>query len=415
MASLQIYLRTATAADLPVVARLDRLAFAPQRTDTEIQQEWFAEGLNRPGRQVFLAVDAATGECVGSYTQLELNLFLAGKTLPTLGIGSVAVAPHRRGQQIARRMLEHAVRQGRSRPASLTMLYPFQHGFYRRLGWAWTGQSYHYQVHTHHLPLYSERGNIQPYNPAHHREALPALYGKAAIAHNGWLQRQPWQWEQILKTQAGREIYCYVEAGELSGYVIFYFVATPKGITGVMREWVALTSAAYRGIVGFIAALRDQIQTLTWNTHATDPFPHLLKEPRRASHPPETFDFGLVHPLGEIGSGFMWRIIDAPVALSQRVIQPVDPFSVTFQVEDPILGPTQFTAEFAKGQIQLVTTPAPTVIKLSIEQLTQLFAGFRRSQELVWTEEIEVEGDNQLLAAIDTALEIPDLFCWDFF
>lgn len=415
MASLQIYLRSATAADLPVVARLDRLAFAPQRTDTEIQQEWFAEGLNRPGRQVFLAVDAATGECVGSYTQLELNLFLAGKTLPTLGIASVAVAPHRRGQQIARRMLEHAVRQGRSRSFSLTMLYPFQHGFYRRLGWAWTGQSYHYRVQTQHLPLYSERVNIQPYNPDQHREALLTLYEKVAIAHNGWLQRHLWQWQQILKPQAGREIYCYVEAGELCGYVIVYFVATPMGMTGIVREWVALTSAAYRGIVGFIAALRDQIHTLTWNTHATDPFPHLLKEPRRALPHPEAFDFGLVHPLGEMGSGFMWRIIDVPAALSQRVIRPGNPFAVTFQVQDPILGPTQLTAEFAKGKIQLVTAPAPTMIRLSIEQLTQLFSGFRRSQELVWTEEIEIEGDRQLLTAIDTALAIPNLFCWDFF
>ncbi len=120
-------------------------------------------------------------------------------------------------------MLEHALEEGRSQQIPLMMLYPFQHGFYRRLGWAWTGQTYQYRISARHLPTYSERVNVIPYNPDQHQQSLQAIYQKAAQHHNGWLKRRDWQWQDYLKPSKGREIYAYIEAGEVLGYVILRF------------------------------------------------------------------------------------------------------------------------------------------------------------------------------------------------
>ncbi len=79
----------------------------------------------------------------------------------------------------------------------------------------------------------------------------------------------------------------------------------------VVREWVAQTAEAYRGIVGFLASLRDQVSTVIWNTDSEDPLPHLLKEQQQdPALAGSSFDFGLTHRFGEIGAGScgVWSI-----------------------------------------------------------------------------------------------------------
>lgn len=415
MIAQPVSLRLAKPEDLAQIVNLDRLSFAPLRPDAEIQHEWYGDGLDAPGRRLYLAEEPTTGKGIGSYAQLDLSLFLAGVKIPTLGIAGVAVALHRRGMQVARLMLEHALAAGRSQQIPLSMLYPFQHGFYRKLGWAWVGRTYQYRVAARHLPLYPARASIHPYDAATHTVALKKLYEKAAIAHNGWLQRQPWHWEHYLKPQAGREIYCYLAEGNLEGYLILRFVELPNGLGAIVQEWVAPTPVAYHGLVGFLAGLRDQLHTIVWNTDALDPFPHLLKEQRRdPTLPTHNFEFGLTHPFGEIGGGFMWRLVDVVAAFQQRSIHQVPPFAVTFQIHDPVLGEQQVNAEFANGQIQSVPTTAPTIITLSIEKLTELFCGWRRSRDLLWTGELELAGID-CLTALDAALATQPPFCWDFF
>jgi predicted acetyltransferase len=405
--------------DLVQVVNLDRLSFAPLSSNAEIKADWYSKGLDLPGRQLFLATETATGEAIGSYAQLDLGIWLEEREFLAMGIAAVAVAPHRRGQGVARLMLEHALEAGRSQQIPLMMLYPFQHGFYRKLGWAWVGCTYQYRISARHLPAYPERSNIIPYDLSQHQQALPMVYHSMAPCQNGWLQRRDWQWQDYLKPSKGREIYCYVEAGKLLGYVILQFAypdSAQKPLAVIVREWVALTAKAYRGIVGFLGSLRDQVSTVIWNTYAEDPFPHLLKEQRQDPALANTpFSFGLTHRFGEIGGGFMWRLVDLEVAFRLRRIQTGSPFTLTFQVSDPILGDRSLTVDFADGQMRPSHQSAATVIKLSIEHLTSLFCGMRQATELLWTGEIEVEGDRDLLSKLDAAWKATPPFCWDFF
>ncbi len=414
-----ITLRPAENNDLSQVANLDRLAFAPLQATEVVEREWYEGSIDLPGRQIFVTVEDATELICGSYTQFDLELFFEGQEFPVMGIGGVAVALHRRGQKLARLMLEHAVESAKSRQVPLMMLYPFQHGFYRQLGWAWVEQVLQYRVAVAQLPAYPERSRILPFHPSHHSQALPQVYRQSALQHNGWLQRQDRHWQRRLKPQAGREIYVYVEAEKVLGYLIFQFgVGEPQpGQTSVkVQEWVALTPTAYRGILGFLSSLRDQVTTVIWNTDAADPFPHLLKEQwrdRAIANPP--FEFGLVHRFGETGGGFMWRLVDLVAAFELRPIQPGEAFALTFQVTDPILEAQTITIEFAEGQMICMKQQASTRLKISIEHLTALFSGMRRSQDLWWTGEIELEGDREVLHQLDAAWQAAPPFCWDFF
>lgn len=412
-------MRPAQEGDLSQVVNLGRLAFAPLKSDAVIKQQWYDGGtLNLPGRFVFLAVDDQTGLAVGKYTELDLSLFLTGQLCPMMGIGGVAVAPHKRGQKIARLMLEQALKNARSQQFPLSMLYPFQHGFYRQLGWAWVGMPYQYRVSTRHLPLYEERAFIQPHDPTHN-STLQAIYEQAATQHNGWLQRREWQWQSHFKLEAGEEVYRFVTAGECLGYVMIQFThlnPPQQSLSVVVQEWVALTVEAYRGIVGFLAALRDQVQTVVWNTNSKDPFPHLLKEQRQDPIlTTSEFEFGLTHRFGEVGGGFMWRLVDLPRSFQLRPVNLGAPFALTFHVIDPILGEQILPIEFSDGQMHVLETATSTVVRMSIEHLTALFSGFRCSSDLYWTGEIELEGEGALLKQLDAAWQASSPFCWDFF
>ncbi|MGC8710936.1 MAG: GNAT family N-acetyltransferase [Leptodesmis sp.] len=411
--------RPAKDSDLSQIVNLDRLAFAPLQSNEAIQQQWYSNTVNLPGRKLFLAVEDETAQGIGVYTQLDFTAFFEGQEVPIMGIGGVAVAPHRRGQRVARLMLEHALKAAREQQIPLMALYPFQHGFYRRLGWAWVEPVHQYRVSTQQLPLYQERSRIFPSNLDQQTPALKEIYSQAASQHNGWLKRQDWQWQSWLKPVAGREIYTYQESGQLLGYVVLQFAVLdpPKNVQAVIiREWVALTPSAYRGILGFLASLRDQISTIVWTTFPADPFPHLLTEQRRdptLSHSP--FEFGLVRRFGETGGGLMWRLADVTTALQRRPIGFHPAFAITFQIRDPIFGQQILGFEFRDGQIHLVEDHPYPILKLSIEHLTQLFCGVRRSRDLLWTGELEVEGNDSLLAQLDYAWQAEPPFCWDFF
>jgi predicted acetyltransferase len=410
-------LRPATAADLEQIVTLDRLAFAPTQTNAAIAQSWYSAGLNSPEHQLWLVIEDQTGIGVACYGQLTLEINFLGKLFPAHGIAAVAVAPQRRGQKLARFMLEQALTQAQSQRLPLVMLYPFQHGFYRQLGWAWVSATHQYRVSTRHLPLYTERSGIIPYQ-AQHEVALKAIYQQAARRHNGWLQRSELKWRNYLKLD-GTECYVYQADGQILGYVCFKFTyldGPPQLLAVNISEWVALTHAAYRGILGFLASLRDQVAIVIWNTYPEDPLPHLLLEQRCDPRLPEaSFEFGLVHRLGSIGGGLMWRLVDIEAALQLRPIAPSSPFTLTFAVSDEILGDRTLTVEFNQSRMVIGHQPASAVLKLSITHLTALFAGVRKATDLAETGEIEFKGDIALLRSLDQAWQATAPFCWDFF
>ncbi len=410
-------IRPAEARDRAQFINLARLAFMPTRSQADVEKEMRDELLNPPSGQGWVLTDQADN-LAGRYRHLELALFFQGVEFPMAGVAGVAVAPERRGQKIAQKMIEHALHQFYEQQIPLSMLYPFQHGFYRQLGWAWVGETRQYRVSARHIPLYSERVNVVPYRNDL-ESSIKAVYHKAAQYHNGWLQREPNRWKGYFKPEGGREIYGYVEAGILLGYVVIEFTHLEPTKTQwaiAVQEWVALTAAAYRGLVGFLASLRDQITTIVWNTDPQDPFPHLLSEQRcDPAFPPQPFEFGLTHRFGAIGGGFMWRLVDVVKALELRPIHLGEPFAIAFHVIDPVLGNQQISIEFVERKMYSMQQPAAATLTVSIEHLTQLFCGMRSASELQWLGEIEVAGDSTLIAKLDAAWQAKPPFCWDFF
>ncbi len=401
--------RPAEAADIPALARLERLAFCPLHETGAIEQSLREDPEDLRGQWLALNSD---GQAVATYRLLELKTVLERQELPLGGLAGVAVAPEARGQGIAQALIRHALDQMRERKLPLSMLYPFQHGFYRKLGWAWVGQLHQYTVATDSLPRSPERLSVVPCDWAKHGPELRKLYERAALRHNGWLVRQEALWQKFIKPATGREIFCYVEQGRLLGYLVVQYQQEDGGRRLLVREWVAMSRDAYWGLLGFLSAMRDQIKAVSWTTYPEDLFPYLLKEQRQVS---QGALVGLTHRFGEIGGGFMWRLVDVSEAFRLRAIQQGPPFILTFEIQDPELGEQVITANFTAGRMHPVAQAQPAVLRLSIDHLMELFCGLRKASELAWTRELEFTGERSLLSQLDRAWECTPPFCWNEF
>lgn len=432
----QLLIRRAISEDLPEVVRLIRLAFAPQRSDLQVQQDWFGQGLDLPDRQRWVAVDFTRDAVIGTYTTIDFQVSVLGTAMPAIGLAAVAVAPEARGQRVAQSMLTQAIQQAQQNHIPMLMLYPFQHGFYRRLGWAWIGQMYQYAIAPAHLPRYTVPGQVLPLT-ATDRPAIEHTYQQAVQQHHGWLWRSAWQWDAYFKADvtadSGQTIFGYWQEAALQGYLVLQFQVRPllygNAPIVVVREWVALTSEAYRGLLTFLRGLRDQFSVLLWNTDCQDPFPHLLQQQDRVLLPHQDRNLmGFNHRLGELTSGFMWRLVDLVQAFHRRSIQPVDPFCLRFHVRDEILGDRTLEVnfhdrtmtahllsqgEFAPSAIDQTSVQAEAT--LSIEHLTALFAGVRRVRDLLWIGDLDWKGDPSYQETLDRAWQAPIPSCWDFF
>lgn len=404
--------------DRQAFLNLSRLAFMPMTPLAEMEKEFGESPINPVGRKGWVVADA-TGTLLSGYRHYEYLQYFAGVPFPMAGVSSVAVAVERRAQGVAQWMLSQALNQFREQDIPLSMLYPFRHSFYRKLGWAVAGQSHQYRISSRALPLYAERSHIIAYQQ-HHQLALKTLYNEVARQQNGWVQRGSWQWEKFFKPVGGRELYLYQTKASLLGYAVLEFVKLEPEkdqLAVIVREWVAQTPAAYRGIVGFLGTLRDQVTTIVWNCPPDDPFPHLLTEQRwdpALTLPHLNFNF--MRLFGFISGGFMWRLVDPQAAIALRPVSSATPFQLSFHITDPVFGEERFTVAFEAGKAHLVPQPANTILKTSVDHLAELFSGLRRSQQLYWTGELELEGnDDRILSQLDATWNTQPPFCWDAF
>ena len=129
----ELNVRRARDNDLPEMARIhqasfpdidftfaERIAHFKETPRLSMEDHWVCE---RKGR------------IIGMFALYNFMMYLRGKAVPTGGIGRVAVAPEARRSKIAYWMMLRAIQIMEQNSIPLSILYPFQHGFYHHLGW----------------------------------------------------------------------------------------------------------------------------------------------------------------------------------------------------------------------------------------------------------------------------------------
>ncbi|MBI4519247.1 MAG: GNAT family N-acetyltransferase, partial [Gemmatimonadetes bacterium] len=267
------------------------------------------------------------GRVIAALRTYAFQMSMHGSVLPVMGLAGVAVAPDQRRRGVGRRICVEALRIAHARGDALSVLYPARASFYQPLGYALAGELHRYRFPPVALPQYEERSCVRAALRVD-RAALAELHRRAAMSVNGMLLRTPRLWAFL--DEPRWQAFVYDPGGRPSGYVVVGSrtqTASSRPILQV-KELIADDEAAYRGLLGWLAAQADRYQSIVYDALPEERLSERMADPRTHGRRPTR---GLWFETARILRGPMLRIVDVELAFG-LVASPV---LETFAVLDP--------------------------------------------------------------------------------
>jgi predicted acetyltransferase len=305
------------------------------------------------------------------------TLWLNGSSYATSLIGGVAVRATDRRRGFASQMMRAILHADAEAGRPFSLLYPFQHGFYRRLGYASIGFTHFFR-----LPLaqFSDdpvlRRRVRILREQDH-ESIHDLYHQSLLSGAGGLERNSGQWS-LRWTRPEEKWVVYDHAG-LQGYLAYEKVEAYLHI----QEFVALTAEAERGLWAFVAAQIEQYRAATYHAPIDKPLWAMLREPLMF----EAANRGFAYlDAAIVTAHLMARLVDIRAAFEHRRFDPSLTGNITLALHDSVLDDNNqtFSITWSDGHARVSPADGQPAATCDIVTLTQLFCGVLRASDARW-------------------------------
>jgi predicted acetyltransferase len=304
------------------------------------------------------------GTVAASLVQIPMGQWFSGRRVPMVGIGAVGVAPARRGQGTATRLMQASLRELRGQGVPLVCLYPATQPLYRRVGFEQAGSRFEIRVQLSGLDFQARTLSSRPVEESD----LPALhdvYRRFAQRQQGWLDRSPHLWNRVTHPK-GETAYGYLVEGSagVEGYLYLTRRLLPRDLKQELNltDLVALTPAAGRRLLRFIGDHRSLATEVVWRGGPVDPILFLLRE--------QTYQLKhLFH--------WMLRVLDVRTALQARGYPAGLSGALHLEVDDDLFPENRgrFVLEVEGGEAE-VRPGGDGDIRLHVRTLAALYSGF---------------------------------------
>jgi predicted acetyltransferase len=196
--------------------------------------------------------------------------------------------------------------------------------------------------------------------------------------------RQEWQYDQVFRDENKKYAFTYLyEAnGQPQGY--FTYRGGSKENTR-LREFIALTPEAQRGLLGLLHRHEMQIDKFSWAAPADDSLWSLQYH----------WDIDTrLEPFAQA------RIVDAPAALQGWRPEPGQEGVVILKLHDPVCDWNEgvWRIEFGGGEVSVARTEAEPQVSMDIQALTQLYFGWPTPEMLRHSGRLKVQEEMGLIA-----------------
>jgi predicted acetyltransferase len=254
------------------------------------------------------------GRLAGVMRWYDYTMNLRGTDVLAGGLGAVAVAFDARRRGVGADLVKGFIAGYRVRGATLTLLHPFRHDFYRRLGFGYGTKMNRYRFSPCELPAGGRSDRVRQAG-VEAADEIAACYERVRARTNGLIVTEAEEFKERLE-DVNLRAFAYHGDGAVRGYML------TRPFTGEVNnanwnelrvfELIAESPEAFRALTAFLRDLADQFRAIVLETQ-DDTWNVLLGDPRDASgrvvHPPA------YHETNSQGSGVMYRVLDVPRAL----------------------------------------------------------------------------------------------------
>jgi predicted acetyltransferase len=424
----QLDIRYARAEEVRAIAELWCLAF-PSRRTAEERSAMLRSGGRYGGLETTL-VAHMDSRLVAACKVYRLTQYIAAVGMPAMGLAAVAVLPDARRQGVGARLCTAAMSAALERGDLISTLYPFRPDYYERLGWGLVGELHEYRLRSAALPAYEQYRFVRNVRSPADAEAIAACYGRVAARSNGPIQRDARVWAYrlagedlgvrpvspavatVTPADKSRNRVVLYDRDGVTGYALLRQV-TGAGPTRVsVRELIAETEDAYRGILGYLARQSEVWPLVRHAARVEERFGDRLTDPR----PPGAGRArSLYFPTARIIRGPMVRILDVAGALAARRYFTTDPVgtlrraTIEVRVDDAQIpgnrGPWLLRTD--AGKVRVTGTGGPGVdgngagadatLQTDATTLARVFAGDVPPTDVPRLGGGQVDGDLRLL------------------
>jgi predicted acetyltransferase len=280
MARSPLTFRPATVDDVDALAELSYHSFPAVSRPVDVRRQWLLDHENV--RLESFLVGESAGHVVTAMNGIAFTTWIGGAPQPMLGVASVVVAPEMRRYGYASDLVTQGMRRARESGVALSALYPFRHKFYASLGYGLAVEHREWSVQPDDLPCYVERERARRAGPDD-AEAIGASYERVMRRSTLMVERSASDWALRHFAQGARHAVVYEDAGGVvRGYFLYQYREHPDGrLTDLfVNEIVYEDQEALRGLLGYVAALRDQFQTATLVVRSRERLELRLSNPR---------------------------------------------------------------------------------------------------------------------------------------
>ncbi len=249
------------------------------------------------------------GELVGAMRYFDYAMRIRSAEGFVGGVGAVATDLFQKKTGVAKALIGGFLAHYRARGATMAILHPFRHDFYRRMGWGYGTPLNQYRLRPATLPDRPAPGRVRQLGPTD-LDAFLACSDRLCATTNGLIRKYRSVAERQLGNLAGR-IFGYEEAGTLRGYAVVRFAPRERGMQTdlIVEEFLHETPAALDGLLAFLRTQADQCPEIVFNTQEEGLY-LLPTDPRDGS---ETVLLApAYHQVRAQGLGMMYRVIDTP-------------------------------------------------------------------------------------------------------
>lgn len=301
---------------------------------------------------------------------LPYDMVLRGKKMATSYIVGVSTWPEDRGRGYVSELLIKSLKIMRDRGQWISILLPFNYGFYRKYGWE---TCYSYNQYSGNRDAFSklignieQRGEFRPISLPKDLSYLTSSYTSYVKNLNGYIIRNQSDWERILwdiKIDGGNG-YIYLRDNEAAGFILL--VRDKDELT--IRALYSADILGYKEILEFAVNYDPASNRIVWSDRSGEgPITHMTESGLDKKEKPFV----------------MGRIIDVQRAFeNMNLAKEID---LVIEVLDPLLewNNMKFCFTNMNDGISVFTTSNRPDFRIPISTLSQMLWGYYTAHQAI--------------------------------